>query len=76
MPPQFVSPRLHVLGLFGISVTSIVNNVLKALTSWVAAGARAVIGSFGHVLSASTTVSFGSGFMADSTCCGALERCS
>lgn len=65
MHRQIVISGSRILGLFGFSVTSIVNSVLKALTSWVASGARAVVGSFGHVLSASTTVSFGSGFMVE-----------
>ncbi len=55
----------HLMGLFGINVTRIVNSALAAIGSWVGAGAGTLIGSFGHALNATTSVTFSSGFMAE-----------
>lgn len=55
----------HMLGLFGFSVSGVVNAVLTAIVSWVGAGAAALLSLFGHALNATTSITYGSGFMAE-----------
>ena len=53
------------LGLFGLGISSIVNAVLSALTSWVLTGTKALVVLFGHALNTTTSVRFSSGFLTE-----------
>lgn len=63
--PHTVISSPEVLGLLGINVKSIVNSVLSVISSWVGSAAKSLLGSFGQALNATTSVHFGSGFMAE-----------
>lgn len=51
--------------LLGISVGSLISDLLSAITSWVAAGAGALVTALGHALTATTKVPLGAGFTAE-----------
>lgn len=55
----------NVFSILGFGANAFVNALLSTLVRWVAAGARSLIGAFGHALNSTTTVSFGSGFSAE-----------
>lgn len=57
--------QIRVLGLFGFSVSGVVSAVLTAIVRWVGAGAGALLGLFAHALSATTSITYGSGFMTE-----------
>ncbi|HWD23948.1 MAG TPA: hypothetical protein VG368_00645 [Acidimicrobiales bacterium] len=52
------------LGLLGISAGSLVNVLLGAVTNWVEAGSAAIVNGVGVAMAESTSVSFGSAFLA------------
>jgi hypothetical protein len=58
----FVHPTA---GLFSFGISALVNALFNGLSRWVEAGSSALITAFGHALTGTTKVTFGSGFLAE-----------
>jgi hypothetical protein len=52
----------HVVGLLGISATSLVDAFLKAITNWIDNGSAAIVEAVGTALDETTSVAFGASF--------------
>jgi hypothetical protein len=52
-------------GLFSFGLSALVNALFGGLSRWVEAGTAALVAAFGHVLTTTTKVPFGSGFLAE-----------
>jgi hypothetical protein len=61
--PGGVAPNAS--GLFSVGISALVNAFFSGLSRWVEAGAAALVTAFGHALTATTKVPFGSGFLSE-----------
>lgn len=59
---SLVHPRS---GLFGFGLSALVNALFGGLSRWVESGTSELVAAFGHALTATTKVPFGSGFLAE-----------